>query len=104
MLATPDQDRCRLIARHVASEYARTKVISALYEAVIDGLDFGPRDLPQAEDREWLRGSIAVPLQEAADAALQVLVSSVGGALERAPNGLLDRYASSHHLEDLGFE
>ena len=49
MIASPDQDRdrCRLIARHIASEYARDKVTKALYEAVVEGLDFGPRDVPQ---------------------------------------------------------
>jgi hypothetical protein len=99
-----NEDRCRLIARHVASEYARDRVTKALYAAVVDGLEFGPRDLPLAEDRDWIRGAIAVPLQEASDAAIQVLASSVGRALERAPNDLLDRYARSHHLQELGIE
>ena len=104
MISTPDQDRCRLIGRHVASEYARDKVARALYEAAIEGLEFGPRDLPKPEDREWIRGAIAVPLQEATDAALEVLAWAVARALERAPDGLLGRYEQSHHLEELGFE
>ena len=106
MIAAPDrdQDRFRLIARNLASEYARDKVAKALYAAVVDGLEFGPRDLPLAEDREWIRGAIAVPMQEASDAAIQVLASSVGRALELAPNDLLDRYARSHHLQELGIE
>jgi hypothetical protein len=106
MIAAPDrdQDRFRLIARNLASEYARDKVAKALYAAVVDGLEFGPRDLPLAEDREWIRGAIAVPLQEASDAAIQVLASSVGRALELAPSDLLDRYARSHHLQELGIE
>lgn len=99
-----DQDRFRLVARNIASEYARDKVAKALYAAVVDGLEFGPRDLPLAEDREWIREAIAAPLQEASDAAIQVLASSVGRALERAPNDLLDRYARSHHLQELGIE
>jgi hypothetical protein len=104
VIATLNHDRCRLIARHVMSEGARDKVAKALYEAVIEGLEFGPRDLARAEDREWVRGSIAVPLLEAADAALEVLAWSMSRALERAPDGLLERYVGSHHLEDLGFE
>jgi hypothetical protein len=108
MIAAPDQDRdqdrFRLVARNIASEYARDKVAKALYAAVVDGLEFGPRDLPQAEDREWIREAIAAPLQEASDAAIQILASSVGRALERAPNDLLDRYARSHHLQELGIE
>jgi hypothetical protein len=104
LIATPNHDRCRLIARHVASEYARDKVAKALFEAVIVGLDFGPRSLPRPEDREWIRANIAVPLREATDAALRNLAWSVGRALERAPNGLLERYEQSHHLEDIGIE
>jgi hypothetical protein len=104
MSAVPDPDRCQLIARGVASEYARDKVAAALYEAVLLGLEFGPRDLPQAGDREWIRGNLAVPLQEATDAALQVLVVSVSRTLERAPKDFLRRFEQSHHLEALGME
>jgi hypothetical protein len=106
MIAAPDrdQDRFRLIARHVASEYARDNVAKALYAAVVEGLEFGPRDLPLAEDREWIREAIAAPLQEASDAAIEVLASSVGRALERAPSDLLERYERSHHLQELGIE
>ena len=106
MIATQDQDqdRCRVIARHVASDYARDRVARALYEAVVEGLEFGPRDLPLADDREWIRGAIAVPLQEASDVAIEVLVRSLGRALERAPSDLLERYGRSHHLEELGIE
>jgi hypothetical protein len=104
MIAMPDQDRCQRIARRVASPYAHDKVATALFEAVVQGLEFGPRDLPLAEDREWIRGIVAVPLHQATNAALQALVSSVSRALERAPNHFLDRYEQSHHLQDLGIE
>ncbi len=104
MIAASDRDRCRLIARHVATEFARDKVAKALYEAAIEGLEFGPRDLPDAEDRAWIRGNIAIPLQDATDAALEVFAWSVSRALEQAPNGLLDRYEKSHHLAELGIE
>jgi len=104
MIAAPNHDRCRLIARHVVSEAARDGVASALYEALVEGLEFGPRDLPLAEDRDWIRGVVAVPLQEATDAALEVLAWSVSRALERAPDGLLDRFERSHHLGYLGIE
>lgn len=99
-----NQDQCRLIARHIGTEFARDRVIKALHDAVRDGLEFGPRDLPVYEDREWVRGAIAIPLQEAADAALQVLASSIAQALERSPTGWLDRFERSHHMVDLGVE
>jgi hypothetical protein len=104
VIAIADQDRCQVIARRVASEYARDKVATALYEAVLQGLEFGPRDLPRAEDRDWIRGNIAVSLQEATDAALRVLVASVSRTLEQAPADYLDRFQRSHHLEALGIE
>lgn len=104
MVAPSERDRCRLIARHVATEFARDKVAKALYEAAVQGLEFGPRDLPDADDREWIRGNIAISLQDATDAALEVLAWSVSRTLERAPNGLLDRYERSHHLAELGLE
>jgi hypothetical protein len=104
MIAIADQDRSQQIARRMASEYARDKIAMALYETVLRGLEFGPRDLPRPEDREWIRGSIAIPLQEATDAALRVLVLSVSRTLERAPDGFLDRLERSHHLAELGIE
>jgi hypothetical protein len=104
MLTQSNHDRSRLIARHIASQYARDRVTKALYEAVVEGLEFGPSDLPMVDDREWIHGAIAVPLQEATDAALGVLVSSVARQLERAPDGLLDRFEQSHHLAELGLE
>jgi hypothetical protein len=96
--------RCRLIARHVGTEFARDRVIRALYDAVQDGLEFGPRDLPLVEDREWVRGAIAIPLQEATDAALEVLASSMARSLERSPSGWLDRFERSHHHVELGVD
>ena len=104
MIARPNTDSRRLIARHVMRDHARDEVAKALYDAVVDGLEFGPRDLARAEDRDWIRGSLAIPLQKATEAALEILAWSVSRALERAPDGLLDRYVASHRLAELGFE
>lgn len=101
---TGTRERCRLIARRVITEHARDRLTCALYEAVVEGLDFGPRDLPRPEDRTWIRGMIAAPMQEAADAALEVLAASLRAALADAPDGLLDRFERSHYLEDLGVD
>jgi hypothetical protein len=104
MTGTSDQVRCRLIARRVISEYARDRVAQALYEAIVEGLEFGPCDLPLQEDRDWIRGAISVALQDATDTALDGLSWSVSRALEQAPGGLLDRFEGSHHLEHLGLD
>ena len=96
MIEGRDGARCLRIANHVVSAYARDHVARALYDAALEGLDFGARDLPQPEDREWVRGAIAVPLQEATEAALEVFSWSIAKALANAPDGLLDRYERSH--------
>ena len=73
MIERSEHARCRLIARKVVSEYARDKVAKALYEAALEGLDFGPCELPSATDREWLRVALAGPLRDATAAALRTL-------------------------------
>ena len=55
-------------------------------------------------DRDWIRGAISRPLQDASDAAVEVLAWSVSRALEGAPGDLLDRYVRSHRLHELGIE
>ena len=104
IVAPPNPDRGRRVAQRIVCDHARDKVAQALYESIVDGLEFGPRDLPRASDREWVRGAIAMPLQEATTIALDALVRSIAQTLDRAPDGLLDRFEASHHLADLGFE
>ena len=103
-MVRPGQSRSRAIERHVASHQARDRIAKALYDVVAEGLEFGPRDLPTATDREWLRGAIAIPIQEATEVALAVLTWRVSRALERAPTGLLDRFDASHEWADIGWE
>jgi hypothetical protein len=93
-----------VLVRLVATDYARDVVARSLYEAVIDRVGFGPRDLPRPEDTEWLRGALSVALHDATDAALEVLVLSLARALVKAPNDLHARLAESHRLADLGLE
>ena len=104
MIDTPERLRSRTIERQVATDYARDKVARALYEVIVDGFEFGPCDLPTRDDREWIRGAIAVPIQEATEIALRVLARRLTQAKERAPNGLIGRYDASHRWEELGWE
>jgi hypothetical protein len=80
------------VERRIATDFARDKVAKALYEVILDGLEFGPRDLPTPADREWIRGAIAMPIQEAAGVALHVLGWRLTQALERAPDEWMDRF------------
>jgi hypothetical protein len=104
MIESRDRGRRQMLARLVVTDYARDAVSKALYAAVTDGLHFGPRDLPHRQDREWIRGALAIPLQEATDAALQVLVWSLVRALAQAPDDLLARLEESHRLIDIGLD
>ena len=90
-METREHTRRTAIERHIATDYARDKVALALYEVILDGVGYGPRDLRASEDREWIRGAIAVPIHEATEVALHVLAWRVTQALERAPDGLRRR-------------
>jgi hypothetical protein len=104
MIQTTEHERLNAVERQINSEFARDKIAHALHEVLLDGMEFGPCELPGADDREWIHGAMAVPLQEATDAALQALSWGVTQALERAPEGLLDRFERSHRGRDLGWE
>jgi hypothetical protein len=104
MIEMSEAQRLLAIERQIATEFARGKIAGAMYEVLLEGMEFGPCELPQAEDREWIRGAMAVPLQEATDAALASLSWGMVRALERAPNGLLDRFERSHRWQELGWE
>ena len=104
MMGTLDPVRSRAIERQIATEYGRDRIAKALYEVIHDGLEFGPRDLPTTADREWIRGAIAIPIQEATEVALHVLAWRLAQVLERAPNGLTDRFHASHRWVELGWE
>jgi hypothetical protein len=82
--------RLRTVARMLDTAYARDRVAAALYEALIDGLRL---DAPEAsgDDREWLRGAIAVPLQDATEAAIGRLSWDITLTLEQAPAGVIER-------------
>lgn len=104
MIQRSGQRRSRVLADQVVTAYGRGQVAKALNEAIQDGLHLGPCDLPSADDRDWIRGAIAVPLQEATDAALDVLRSSLSRALAQSPTDLLDRIERGHLRAELGFE
>ncbi len=85
---------------NLATAYARDQVARALHDAVVEGLAYGPHDLPMAADREWIRAAMAIPIRQATEAALEVLGWSVTRVLDQAPDGLLARYAESHGLQE----
>ena len=100
----PSETRIQLLERSVATAHSRDTLTKALYEVLLDGLDFGPRDLPSPEDRDWLRGAVAMPLQEATDVALHSLIWNVAQTFERAPDRIRERFDTSHEGESLGWE
>jgi hypothetical protein len=104
MRATRDHARSRMLEQHVATQFARDRIARALYEATVDGVAFGPRDLPTGDDREWIRNAIAGAIPEATEVALHVLAWRIGQAMEAAPEGLLERFDASHEWEELGLD
>ncbi len=96
--------RADTLRRGIATERARHALALVLWEAVADGIAFGPRDLEAQSDREWIRGAVAVPIQETAEVALDALVWRLADALAHAPNGLGERYVDSHEGVELGWD
>jgi hypothetical protein len=100
----PEPPLPMVVARHITTTYARDTVAKAFYEVILDGVEYGPRDLQTSEDREWIRGAIAMPIQEATEVALHDLARRLGHALERAPRGMVTRYEASHAGQEIGSE
>lgn len=94
----------RAVERQIATEFGRDRIARSLYEVILDGLDFGPRDLPTAADREWLRGAIAIPIQETTEVALHDLAWRLSQAIGHAPDELVARVHASHRWMELGWE
>jgi hypothetical protein len=103
-METRERARPTAIERHIATDYARDKVALALYEVILDGVGYGPRDLRASEDREWIRGAIAMPIHEATEVALHILAWRVMQALERAPDGLRRRINTRGNNEELDLD
>ncbi len=104
MIDERSADRIVVIERLLTTSYARDRVAEALYEILLDGLTCSPCDLPATNDREWIRGALAVPIQETTSATLRALVWEMARALQDAPDGLLDRLDRSHRRSEFGWE
>lgn len=103
-MAMPEPTRLYTIERHIATTFARDTVAKAFYEVILDGVEYGPREIATSEDREWLQGAIAMPIQEATELALHDIARRLANAMERAPTRLLIRYDSSHAGQEVGAE
>jgi hypothetical protein len=103
-MSMPERPLPTVVARHITTTYARDTVAKAFYEVILDGVDYGPRDLPTSADREWIRGAIAMPIQEATELALNDLARRLGHALERAPRGMFTRDEASRAGQEVGSE
>lgn len=100
----PAQVRIEHLERRIVTVRSRDIVIHALYDVLCEAIDFGPRGLPTTDDREWLRGAVAIPLQEATEVAMHALVWHMAEAIDRAPTAVRGRFDRSHEGEELGWE
>ena len=94
MLQTPE---ARLTGIHelLVGADARRRLANAYYEILSDAFAFGPLDLPEPRDRDWIRGATALPIQHATDAALAAIAVELDQALRDAPDDLLRRLTES---------
>jgi len=99
-----EREQLRGVARRIATAEAHARVAQALYEVLLEGTRFGPCDLALPRDCEWIRGAMALPIQEATDAALESVSWSMAQALELGPDRLLARLERSHRGSELGRE
>jgi hypothetical protein len=104
MIDQRDADTIMIVERLLTTSYARDRVAEALYEVLLDGFTGAPRDLPEANDRDWIRGALAVPIQQTTSAALRALVWEMTRALSEAPQGLLERLDRAHRRSEFGWE
>ena len=95
------RSRLRTLHRHLATEYARGEIGRSMFQVVVDGLELGPCSLT-ASDRDWLRGALAIPIQEATEVGLEVLAWRVDRILDGAPEPLRQRW-DLRHAEELGW-
>ena len=93
-----------VVERLLTTTFAHDRVAEALYEVLLDGLTCSPCDLPAVGDREWIRGALAVPIQDTTEAALRTLVWEMARVLENAPDGLLGRLDRAHRRSQFGWE
>jgi hypothetical protein len=104
MIANERTTRLAILRRYLATPAAKDCVARALYDAIGAGIAFGPRELPTPVEQDWLRGAVALPLQDAVDVALDVLTWRICLVLEQAPNDLARRFDRSHEFAELGWE
>lgn len=76
------------LSRRVHSEFARTRLSEAAYDAAMDALHPVLHDVSSPQERAWLREALAGPLHRAAEAAIDVLAIELDVALEDAPASL----------------
>jgi len=81
----PPSTRRRSIRRHLTSAYAHDRITAALYEVVVDAVEFGPCRLACPDGREWLRDALAVPLGGGTDAAISALARALDRVFDDAP-------------------
>jgi hypothetical protein len=103
MTSPETRSRMRTLNRHLATEYARDQVRRALFEVVNDGLAIGPRDVASYADRDWMRGALALPIQEATQVALDLLAWRIDGLLVRAPDDWRQTF-DRHYAEELALD
>jgi hypothetical protein len=84
--AIPVGSRRRAIDRRLAGAYAHDRIATALFDVVVDAVDFGPCRLRTADGREWMREALCGPLKASTEAAIVTLARELDRAFDHAPS------------------
>lgn len=92
------------LPRRVRSEFARTRLTEATYDAAMDALHPALHEVSSVEERIWLREALTRPLHLAVEAALDVLAIELDVALENAPVSLRRKIEDTPRWRVSGWE
>lgn len=92
------------LLRRVHSEFARTRLMEATYDAAMDALHPALHEVSSVDERTWLREALARPLRLAVEAALDVLAIELDVALEEAPVSLRRKIEDTPRWRASGWE
>jgi hypothetical protein len=92
------------VRRRVRSEFARTRLTEAAYDAAMDALHPALHEVTRFDERVWLRTALAKPLHLAVEAALDVLAIELDVALEEAPPSLRRKIEETPRWRVSGWE
>jgi hypothetical protein len=92
------------LRRRVRSEFARTRLTEAAYDAAMDALHPALHEVTSLDERAWLRDALARPLHRAVESALDVLAVELAHTLDSAPLSIRRKVEETPRWRASGWE